>query len=101
MNWFLLFFMFVIVFLLVTILKKKQSFQFGPVPNTLLLKSIEGLEQISSDLKYLKHVEERVRRENKLKENEYEWRLLDLKRYFILTAILKKAPMFSEKVDEL
>ena len=46
-------------------------------------------------------MEDRVRGNNKLKENEYEWRLLDLKRYFILTALLKETPMFSVKVDEL
>ncbi|WP_253896172.1 hypothetical protein [Solibacillus sp. R5-41] len=50
---------------------------------------------------FMGNVEERVRRQNKLKVNEYEWRLHDLKRYFIMTALLKESLMFSEKVDEL
>ena len=39
----------------------------------------------------MKNVEERVRKKSRLKENEYEWRFLDLKRYFILTSLLKNS----------
>lgn len=49
----------------------------------------------------MENVEERVKKEIKLKENEYEWRLLDLKRFFIMTSLLKETPMFSQKVDAL
>lgn len=88
-------------------LNKKRSFKFGPSPKKVEIKSIKGLKKLSDDLdrclskSYIENVEDRVRRENKLKENEFDWRLLDLKRYFIMTTLLKDTPMFSEKVDEL
>lgn len=34
-------------------------------------------------------------------ENEYQWRLFELKRYFVLNSLLKSVPMFSEEVDEV
>ncbi|RFU71254.1 hypothetical protein D0469_02450 [Peribacillus saganii] len=101
----LLLFAVVIVFILS--LRKKFTFTFGLSPKTIEINRIKGLKTLSDDLEkslsesYMKNVEERVKKESKLKENEYKWRLLDLKRYFILTALLKESPMFSEKVDEL
>lgn len=94
-----------IVFVLLS--GRKFSFKFGLSPKTIEINQIKGLKKLSDDLEkslsesYMKNVEERVKKENKLKKNEYEWRLLDLKRYFILTNLLKESPMFSEKVDEL
>lgn len=32
--------------------------------------------------------------------HEYRWKLLELKRYFIMASLLKQVPMFSEEVDE-
>ena len=87
--------------------RKKLSFKFASSPKELETKPIKRLKKLSDDLEkslsksYMENVEERVKRENKLKENEYEWCLLDLKRYFVLTSLLKESPMFSEKVDEL
>ncbi|WP_226529188.1 hypothetical protein [Metabacillus niabensis] len=92
---------------LIFFLCKKLSFTFGLSPETLEIRPIKGLKKLSDDLEkslsnsYMEVVEERVQRENRLKENEYKWRLLDLKRYLILTSLLKEAPMFSDKVDEL
>ncbi|MFP7296800.1 hypothetical protein [Neobacillus niacini] len=86
---------------------KKLSFKYSLSPDSVEIKPIKGLKKLSDHLEqslseaYMKNVEERVKREVKLEENEYNWRLLDLKRYFILTALLKETPMFSEKVDEL
>ncbi len=91
----------------VIFLRKKLMFKFGYAPNTLDLKQIKGLKKLGDKLErslsesYMENVEERVKKEIKLKENEYKWRLLDLKRYFILTALLKETPMFSRKVDDL
>ncbi|WP_203364503.1 hypothetical protein [Bacillus sp. REN10] len=34
-------------------------------------------------------------------DNDFDWRLFELKRYFILAKILKTVPMFSEEVDEV
>lgn len=36
-----------------------------------------------------------------MSEREYEWRLLELQRFFILCAVLDRVPMFSKSVDEL
>lgn len=104
MVWLVLLAVFIWVILF---LRKKRSFNFGLSPVVLETKPIKGLKKLNDHLEqslsksFMESVEERVRNENKLKENEYEWRLLDLKRYFILTSLLKESPMFSEKVDEL
>ncbi|WP_394582227.1 glycine-rich domain-containing protein [Cytobacillus firmus] len=88
-------------------LRRKLSFKFGLSPKSLDIKPIKGLKKLSDHLEkslssnYMGNVEERVRKEIKLKENEYSWRLLDLKRYFIMTSFLKESPMFSEKIDDL
>lgn len=105
MAWLLLLAVFIICFIL--FLRKKLTFKFGLSPKVLEIKPIKGLKKLNDDLErsltrsYMENVEDRVKEENKLKENEYEWRLLDLKRYFVLTSLLKEAPMFSKKVDEL
>lgn len=105
MAWLLLL---AVVIWFILFLRKKLSFTFGLSPKSSLeITSIKGLKKLSDHLEeslsksYLENVEARVRKENKLLENEYEWRLLDLKRYFIMTSLLKESPMFSEKVDEL
>ncbi|MFJ7409019.1 MULTISPECIES: hypothetical protein [unclassified Lysinibacillus] len=104
MEWLLLLAIFIWFILF---LRKKLSFKFGLFPNVLEIKPIKGLKKLNDHLErslhknYMDNVEERVRKNNRLKENEYQWRLLDLKRYFILTSLLKESPMFSDKVDEL
>ncbi|MEK8198614.1 hypothetical protein [Lysinibacillus sp. FSL M8-0134] len=92
---------------LILFIIKKRAFTFGLSPQALEIRPIKGLKKLSDHLEqslsknFMANVEERVRQKNRLKENEYEWRLLDLKRYFILTSLFKESPMFSEKVDEL
>ncbi|WP_282173420.1 hypothetical protein [Cytobacillus firmus] len=96
-----------VVICFILFLRKKLSFKFGLSPKSLDIRPIKGLKKLSDQLEkslsksYMGHVEERVMKEIKLKENEYSWRLLDLKRYFILTSLLKESPMFSKKVDDL
>ncbi|MFB5285280.1 hypothetical protein [Peribacillus sp. Hz7] len=96
-----------VVIWFILFLRKKLSFKFGLSPKSLEIRPIKGLKKLSDNLErslskgYMENVEVRVRKEHRLKENEYKWRLLDLKRYFILTFLLKESPMFSEKVDEL
>lgn len=95
MGWILLL---AIVIWFILFLRKKLSFKFGLSPVSLELKPIKGLKKLSNHLEqslsqsYMKNVEERVSTEIKLKENEYNWRLLDLKRYFIMTQLLIEAP---------
>lgn len=104
MDWIVLI---AIVILFILFLRKKLSFTYGLSPKSIETKPLKGLKKLSENLEqslsksYMKNVEERVLKEKKLKENEYNWRLLDLKRYFILTSLLKDSPMFSDKVDDL
>lgn len=104
MEWLLLF---AVIIWFVIFISRYSSFKFSLPPQELETKPIKGLKKLSDHLEqslsknFMENVEGRVRRNNKLKENEYEWRLLDLKRYFILTSLLKETPMFSVKVDEL
>ncbi|SHF02978.1 hypothetical protein SAMN05444392_106143 [Seinonella peptonophila] len=98
-------FLFPVVIWFILFLRKKNSFKFGLTPMSLEIKQIKGLKKLSDDVEkslsksYMENVEERVG--TKLKANDYQWRLLDLKRYFILTSLLKESPMFSKKVDAL
>lgn len=104
MKWLLLLAVFI---WLILFIRKKRSFKFGVSPNTVEIKPIKGLKKLCDNLEqslsniFMENVEKRVGKNSRLKENEYEWRLLELKRYFILAYLLKKSPMFSEKVDEL
>lgn len=104
MYWFVLI---AVLVWFILFLRKKLSFKFGLSPIALEIKPIKGLKKLTDHLEqsldntFMEYVEERVREKIRLKENEYEWRLLDLKRYFIVTTVLKDAPMFSYKVDEL
>lgn len=104
MGWLLLLTVLIVFILFV---RKVTTFKFSVVPETIEIKPVKGLKKLSDILEqslsksFMENVEDRVRSKHKLKENEYEWRLLDLKRYFIMTYILKESPMFSEKVDEL
>ncbi|WP_066070398.1 hypothetical protein [Neobacillus soli] len=51
---------------------------------------------------YIQQVKQRFLQENpKRTEDEFEWLLFELKRYFLLSNILKKTPMFSDEVDEI
>lgn len=54
------------------------------------------------DEEYIRKVKLRFLQENpKRSEDEFEWLLFELKRYFLVTHLLKKAPMFSDEVDEI
>lgn len=106
-NWMQWLFLLAVMIWFILFLRKKFSFKFGVSPIVVEIKPIKGLRKLSDHLEqslgksYLENVEERVKKEIKLKENEYQWRLQDLKRFFILTYLLKEAPMFSQKVDDL
>ncbi|MFZ7942897.1 hypothetical protein [Neobacillus sp. 19] len=62
------------------------------------------LEKLNRSLDdgYIQQVKRRFLEEHpKRTEDEFEWRLFELKRYFLLANILKTTPMFSEEVDEI
>ncbi|PLS03088.1 hypothetical protein [Neobacillus cucumis] len=66
---------------------------FEPVLNKL---------NASLDEDYIQQVKGRFLQENpKLTEHDFEWWLFELKRYFLLSNILKITPMFSKEVDEV
>ena len=85
-----------VVIWFILFLRKKLAFKFGLSPKSVEIKLIKGLKKLSDNLErslskgYMENVEVRVRKEHKLKENEYKWRLLDLKRYFIFDFSFKR-----------
>ncbi|WP_100330038.1 glycine-rich domain-containing protein [Bacillus xiapuensis] len=62
---------------------------------------IEKLEN-SLPPSYMEKVKERVLTHHPhWTDHDFEWRLFELKRYFILSKIVKSVPMFSDEVDEI
>lgn len=54
------------------------------------------------DDEYIRQVKHRFLQENpKRSEDEFEWLLFEMKRYFIVANLLKNVPMFSKEVDEI
>jgi hypothetical protein len=75
--------------------------RLGVLPDVPVNSVINRLDA-SLDNEFVSQVKQRFLQENpKVTEDEFEWRLFELKRYFLLTNILKQAPMFSEEVDEI
>ncbi|TDF93269.1 hypothetical protein [Paenibacillus piri] len=73
----------------------------GIQPHLPLQAAVARLEQ-SLPESFLQRLKERVLgRYPQMSDAEYEWKLLELKRYFLMTAILKDVPMFSQQVDDL
>lgn len=68
------------------------------VPADSILKKLEN----SLPYEYTNQVKLRFLSEHpEISEDEFEWRLFELKRYFFLNSFMKSAPMFSSKVDEV
>jgi uncharacterized membrane protein YgcG len=68
------------------------------VPVTPLLEKLDS----SLNADYMEQVRYRFLQEHpKQTEDEFEWRLFELKRYFLLSNMLKETPMFSAEVDEV
>jgi hypothetical protein len=67
--------------------------------------TLEALEQRMNEALppvFLEQLKKRVMEaQPNLAEAEYEWRLLELKRYFAMSVILRQVPMFSAAVDEI
>lgn len=92
--------------------KPKQQVDKTPIatsnihlPTGLGLHTHTGAERIERNLAqamdgaYFQAVKERIIRKQLLTEKEYALYLLELKRYFFLTTIMKSVPMYNEKVD--
>ncbi|HEX6923541.1 MAG TPA: hypothetical protein VF149_06920 [Bacillales bacterium] len=70
----------------------REDSRLGPLANRLELSLSDG---------YMQNVKKRVLAHGTIKEDEYEWYLLEMKRFFIMTSLLKYVPMYSDKVDEI
>ncbi|RSD25559.1 hypothetical protein [Mesobacillus subterraneus] len=68
------------------------------VPAQELLNKLEA----SLSYEYINQVKIRFLSDHpEISEDEFEWRLFELKRYFLLNSIMHHTPMFSNKVDEI
>ncbi|MGG2197770.1 hypothetical protein [Paenibacillus validus] len=87
---------------------RQPLYEDGPLPEALgiqpdlpLRPAVERLEQaLAGDFPAM--LRERVQRKHpQMTTSEFNWKFLELKRYFLMTAILKDVPMFSEAVDDI
>ncbi|MDQ0229328.1 hypothetical protein [Metabacillus malikii] len=75
--------------------------QLGKLDNAPITPLINQLNS-ALDEQYIQQVKKRFLQEDSNRtEDEFEWLLFELKRYFILTKVLKSTPMFSGDVDEI
>ncbi|WP_142383729.1 hypothetical protein [Peribacillus deserti] len=77
------------------------------IPDNLGIKPNLGLEGLAErlekawDNEYAANVKERVLAEGKMTASEYDMYELELKRFFLMSALLKNVPMYNEQVDEI
>ncbi|WP_409293145.1 hypothetical protein [Peribacillus sp. SCS-37] len=77
------------------------------LPDMLGARPGLGLEGLIGKLEdawnphYSEAVKLRVIKEGRLSEDEYPWHEFELKRFFVMAAMLKNVPMYSDKVDEI
>ncbi|MCD7036021.1 hypothetical protein LRR81_17410 [Metabacillus sp. GX 13764] len=91
--------------------KKKQpgknSLAAGNLPSRLGIKDGMNLEHIVDRLdaawnqEYFQQVKARLIEKGEIHPAEYDWYELELKRFFILSALLKNVPMYNEKTDKI
>ncbi|WLR57152.1 hypothetical protein LC048_09975 [Mesobacillus subterraneus] len=87
---------------------KKKVLMKENIPEHLgLLADVPGsniLNKLEKSLSYdfLNQVKLRFLSEHpEISDDEFEWRLFELKRYFFLNSFMKSTPMFSSKIDEV
>ncbi|MBG9450761.1 hypothetical protein ABE67_15900 [Cytobacillus firmus] len=97
-------------FLIIVIYKGASRDPFiknEPFPENLGIQTDDYLpmiQQLEKSLPegYIENIKNRVLREHpKWKDYAYDWTFFELKRYFVMNAILKTVPMFSSKADEI
>ncbi|MBS8264075.1 hypothetical protein DYI25_06470 [Mesobacillus boroniphilus] len=68
------------------------------VPASAILNKLEN----ALPYEYINQVKLRFLSDHpEVSDDEFEWRLFELKRYFFLNSVMKNTPMFSSKVDEV
>ncbi|MCR8631608.1 hypothetical protein [Paenibacillus radicis (ex Xue et al. 2023)] len=86
----------------------KPIYDDAPLPDLLgiqpqlpLKPAVVRLEQALPE-EFILKLRERILRQNpQMSVAEFNWKLLELKRYFLMTALLKDVPMFSQSVDDI
>ncbi|MGE7215099.1 hypothetical protein ACQKJC_01275 [Priestia koreensis] len=97
----------VAAFLIGRAIKNRKSSFLYTVYERAGIRSDLGLEELLSRLEnampesYAAHVKKRVIGEGQIREEDYDYYEMELKRFFLLSTILKEVPMYSEKVDEI
>ncbi|PLR94116.1 hypothetical protein [Bacillus sp. T33-2] len=70
--------------------------------NGVPLAHLSGKLDAAFGEEYVSKVRSRYLKQHpEITEDEFEWRLFELKRYFLLNSLLKSTPMFSEEVDDI
>ncbi|WP_159885498.1 glycine-rich domain-containing protein [Paenibacillus puerhi] len=79
-----------------------------PLPKTLGLQKLVPLQPAVLRLEralgesYAAKIKDRVKTAHPSMGNaEFHWKFLELKRYLLMTAVLREVPMFSEEVDDI
>jgi hypothetical protein len=68
----------------------------------LILQALENRITEGLTPSFLEQLKQRIMQSNpNISSAEYEWKLLELKRYFAMNAILRQVPMFSEPIDDI
>lgn len=85
----------------ITYRRKKVPMNLGLREEVSYEQTVQQLEK-SFNKHFANKLKIRIQQEYPhMKTLEYRWKLLELKRYFIMASLLKQVPMFSEEVDEL
>ena len=83
------------------LLKENIPDHLGLLEDVPAFSTLEKLEN-SLPYEYINQVKLRFLSDHpQVSDDEFEWRLFELKRYFFLNSFLKSTPMFSSKVDEV
>lgn len=85
----------------VTYRRKKAPLNLGLREEVSYKQTILQLEK-SYNKHFANKLKTRMQQEHPyMKPAEYRWKLIELKRYFIMASLLKQVPMFSDEVDDL
>ncbi|MGF7048281.1 putative membrane protein YgcG [Paenibacillus sp. DS2015] len=87
---------------------KQPNYNKHLVPKQLNLQREVILEDAESRLKaglpklFVKQLKGRMLEKfPRMSESEFDWKFFELKRYFMMTAIMKSVPMYSDSVDDI
>lgn len=87
---------------------ENRPYESGKLPENLGLAADVPLQETAAqlELSFGEHFGERLKRRlldkySQMTEAEYEWKLLELKRYLLMNTILRQVPMFSPEVDDI